>query len=60
MPVIIFNYNNEKDDTVLKQRAENKEKGMDEKEKEKIINRIDRHLENGEIRHIYFTEFVTQ
>ncbi|WP_456380653.1 flagellar basal body-associated protein FliL [Hydrogenimonas sp.] len=31
-----------------------------EKLKEEIIAQINRHLEDGEIRHIYFTEFVIQ
>ncbi len=31
-----------------------------EKLKEEIISQINRHLDDGEIRHIYFTEFVIQ
>jgi len=31
-----------------------------EKLKEEIITQINRHLEDGEIRHVYFTEFVIQ
>ena len=31
-----------------------------EKLKEEIIAQINRHLDDGEIRHIYFTEFVIQ
>ena len=31
-----------------------------EKLKEEIINEINKHLEDGQIRHVYFTEFVIQ
>ncbi|WP_353662360.1 flagellar basal body-associated protein FliL [Hydrogenimonas sp. SS33] len=31
-----------------------------EKLKEEIINQINKHLDDGEIRHVYFTEFVIQ